>query len=55
VAGMKEADLVILASKPYMVNTVLGEEGVGHALCDKLVISVSVRRLIERLVAATDG
>jgi pyrroline-5-carboxylate reductase len=55
VTGMKQADVVILACKPYLVNTVLGEEGVSHALRDKLVISVIVGTPTEKLVAAIDG
>jgi pyrroline-5-carboxylate reductase len=39
-AGMKEADIALLACKPYMAETVLGAEGVPEALQGKLVISV---------------
>lgn len=42
VAAMRIADVILLACKPYMIHTVLGEDGVREALRGKLVISVAV-------------
>jgi pyrroline-5-carboxylate reductase len=39
---MKEADIVLLAFKPYMIDPVLKQPGVWGALAGKLVISVLV-------------
>ena len=38
--GVKEADVVLLAIKPYMLSTVLQEEGIREALAGKLLISI---------------
>ena len=42
VKAMREADVVLLACKPYMIDAVLGEVGVRDALKGKLLISVVV-------------
>jgi pyrroline-5-carboxylate reductase len=42
VTAMREADIVLLAFKPYMVDLVLRESGVREALAGKLIISVLV-------------
>ncbi|KUJ06591.1 pyrroline-5-carboxylate reductase [Mollisia scopiformis] len=49
VTAMKEADLVLLAFKPYMVDKVLRNEGVYEALLGKLVISVLVGSPVQKL------
>ena len=38
--GVKMADVVLLACKPYNLSTVLGEEGIKDALAGKLLISI---------------
>ncbi|KAL2114140.1 hypothetical protein VUR80DRAFT_446 [Thermomyces stellatus] len=40
VGAVKRADLVILACKPWMVDTVLGEAGMAEALGGKMLVSV---------------
>jgi pyrroline-5-carboxylate reductase len=42
VTAMQDADIVLLAFKPYMIDLVLREEGVRQALAGKLIISVLV-------------
>ncbi|PMD53645.1 pyrroline-5-carboxylate reductase [Hyaloscypha bicolor E] len=42
VTAMREADIVLLAFKPYMVDLVLRQPGVREALAGKLIISVLV-------------
>ena len=49
VKGMKEADIVLLACKPYMAEKVLTAEGVQQALRGKLVISVLAGSPVEKL------
>jgi pyrroline-5-carboxylate reductase len=39
-SAMKDADIIVLACKPYMIDAILGAEGVREALQGKLVISV---------------
>jgi pyrroline-5-carboxylate reductase len=50
--GMEDADIVMLACKPYMADTVLGQTGVYAALAGKLVISVLVGSPVTKLEAA---
>ncbi len=50
--AMKEADIVLLAFKPYMVDLVLRAEGVREPLAGKLVISVLVGSPPDKLEAA---
>jgi pyrroline-5-carboxylate reductase len=52
VAAMREADIVILAFKPYMIDLVLKQPGVLAALRGKLVISVLVGSPPAKLEAA---
>ncbi|TVY83410.1 Pyrroline-5-carboxylate reductase [Lachnellula suecica] len=52
VSAMRKADVVLLACKPYMANTVLKEAGVREALEGKLVLSVLVGSPAEMLEAA---
>ncbi|RMJ24257.1 pyrroline-5-carboxylate reductase [Aspergillus sp. HF37] len=40
VAAMRDADVVVLACKPFLARDVLLEDGVAHALRGKLVVSV---------------
>jgi pyrroline-5-carboxylate reductase len=47
-----QADIVLLACKPYMIDAVLGEEGMAEALRGKLVISVIVGTPPAKLYAA---
>lgn len=47
--GMREADIVMLGCKPYMVEEVLGQEGVAQALGDKLLISFLVGTPLEKI------
>jgi pyrroline-5-carboxylate reductase len=49
---MREADIVLLAFKPYMVDLVLRAKGVREALAGKLVISVLVGSPPKKLEAA---
>jgi pyrroline-5-carboxylate reductase len=52
VRGMRDADVVLLGCKPYMVGEVLGEEGVAQALGDKLLISFLVGTPVEKIHGA---
>lgn len=52
VAAMQDADIVLLAFKPYMIDLVLREEGVRQALGGKLVISVLVGSPLHKLQSA---
>jgi pyrroline-5-carboxylate reductase len=52
VTAMKDADIILLACKPYMTDAILGEEGVREALQEKLVISVVVGNPPAKLHAA---
>ena len=52
VSAMRESDIILLACKPYMIDTVLGEDGVREALEGKLVISVVVGTPPAKLHAA---
>lgn len=52
---MTEADIVLLACKPYMAEEVLGAEGVRYALEGKLVISVLVGSPVAKLEAIIYG
>ncbi|KAJ6190745.1 hypothetical protein N7519_000766 [Penicillium mononematosum] len=49
VQTMQEADIVILACKPFMAEAVLSEEGVRDALAGKLVISMLAGQSCETL------
>lgn len=46
VLAMQEADIVILACKPYMIDEVLGARGVPDALRGKLVISIMAGKTV---------
>ena len=52
VQAMKEADIILLACKPYMTDDVLGAEGVGEALSGKFVISVLAGKTVPDIQAA---
>ncbi|TVY55234.1 Pyrroline-5-carboxylate reductase [Lachnellula cervina] len=52
VSAMRKADIVMLACKPYMADTVLKADGVREALEGKLVVSVLVGSPPEKLSAA---
>jgi pyrroline-5-carboxylate reductase len=52
VKAMQEADIVLLAFKPYMIDLVLAKEGVREALVGKLVISVLVGSPPRKIEAA---
>jgi pyrroline-5-carboxylate reductase len=52
VSAMRKADIVMLACKPYLANTVLKADGVRAALAGKLVISVLVGSPVAKLEAA---
>ncbi|KAF4628253.1 hypothetical protein G7Y89_g9899 [Cudoniella acicularis] len=49
VGAMQRADIILLACKPYMAQTVLAAPGVREALEGKLVISVLVGSPVEKL------
>lgn len=49
IVGMAEADVVMLGCKPYMIEDVLGQEGVAKALDGKLLISFLAGRTIEKI------
>ncbi|RJE22157.1 pyrroline-5-carboxylate reductase [Aspergillus sclerotialis] len=40
VQAMKDADIILLACKPYMAEDILGQDGVRDALAGKFVISI---------------
>jgi len=52
VTAMKEADIILLGFKPYMVELVLKAEGVREALAGKLVISLLIGTPPKKLEAA---
>lgn len=52
VRAMKEADVVLLGFKPYMIDLVLKVDGVREALAGKLVISVLAGSPVDKLNAA---
>ena len=49
VQAMKDADIVLLACKPYMAEDVLGQDGVRDALAGKFVISVLAGKTTQEL------
>ncbi len=59
VASTQEADIVILACKPYMVQEILSEPGMAAALQGKLLISilagVTETQLVDTLTTANSG
>jgi pyrroline-5-carboxylate reductase len=55
IKGMEEADIVLLACKPYMIDSVLSAEKVSAALTGKLMISVVVGTPTRRIHAAIQG
>ncbi|RDA83006.1 hypothetical protein CP532_4387 [Ophiocordyceps camponoti-leonardi (nom. inval.)] len=55
VKAATQADVVLLACKPYMVDAVLGEPGMKEALRGKLVISICAGWSVERLRKALYG
>jgi len=50
--GIKDADIVMLGCKPYIVEEVLGGKGFAEALNGKLLISFAVGTPIEKLCGA---
>ncbi|KAL6228722.1 hypothetical protein BDW75DRAFT_136185 [Aspergillus navahoensis] len=48
-AAAKQADVIILGCKPYLVDVVLAEEGLADALAGKLVISIIAGKTIDVL------
>lgn len=54
VSSMQEADIVLLACKPYMAEKVLSAMGVREALKGKLIVSVLVGSPVEKLAAFID-
>ena len=52
VKAMKEADIVLLAFKPYMVGLILRNQGVREALAGKLIISILVGSPVSKIEAA---
>ncbi|KAI6707918.1 hypothetical protein PZA11_007772 [Diplocarpon coronariae] len=52
VRAMREADVVLLGFKPYMIDLVLRADGVREALAGKLIISVLAGSPVEKLRAA---
>ncbi|KAI9742557.1 MAG: delta 1-pyrroline-5-carboxylate reductase [Claussenomyces sp. TS43310] len=55
VAACKEADIVLLGCKPYMVNDLLAVEGMRDALEGKLLISVCAGVPVEQMEKALYG
>ncbi|KAJ8071933.1 hypothetical protein OCU04_002237 [Sclerotinia nivalis] len=49
VSAVQQADIVLLSCKPYMVNEILSEPGMGQALTGKLLISICAGITIEQL------
>ncbi|KAK3374937.1 pyrroline-5-carboxylate reductase dimerization-domain-containing protein [Podospora didyma] len=54
-ASVKQADIVLLACKPYMVQEVLGEAGMSEALNGKLLISILAGVGVPQLETAIYG
>lgn len=50
-SAFQDADVILLACKPYMAKDVLSAEGVGQALQNKLVISVLAGATDEKLLS----
>ena len=55
IASIKEAQVVLLACKPYMVNGVLGEKGMADALKGKMLISVCAGITADHMEKALHG
>lgn len=55
VAACREADVIILGCKPYMVNDILATDGMVEALEGKLLISVCAGVAIEQMEKALYG
>lgn len=55
VASVKQAEIVLLGCKPYMVKDVLGEPGMADALRGKLLISVCAGITTEHMEVALYG
>lgn len=53
--SLKAADVVLLGCKPYMVNDLLGQEGMREALAGKLLISVCAGVPVEQMEKALYG
>ncbi|KAI9649507.1 delta 1-pyrroline-5-carboxylate reductase [Ciborinia camelliae] len=49
VTAVQRADIILLACKPYMVQEILSEPGMGQALAGKLLISICAGVTIEQL------
>lgn len=54
-ASLQKADIVLLGCKPYMVNDILGQEGMKEALAGKLLISVCAGVPVEQMEKALYG
>ena len=52
VQAMRDADIILLACKPYMTDDVLGAQGVREALSGKFVISVLAGKTVPDLESA---
>lgn len=50
VRAMKDADIILLACKPYMAEGILAQEGVREALAGKFVISVLAGKTTQELL-----
>lgn len=55
IAACKEADVVLLGCKPYMVNDILAVEGMKEALDGKLLISICAGVPVEQIQKALYG
>lgn len=55
VQAMQQADIVLLACKPYMVENILGVSGAKEALVGKLVISVLVGTPVSKMMSILNG
>jgi pyrroline-5-carboxylate reductase len=55
VKGMKDADVVMLGCKPYMVEDVLGQSGVKEALAGKLLISFLAGTPLDKIMTCIYG
>ncbi|KAE8442889.1 Pyrroline-5-carboxylate reductase [Mollisiaceae sp. DMI_Dod_QoI] len=55
VAACKEADVVLLGCKPYMVNDILAVDGMKEALRSKLLISICAGVPVEQMQKALYG
>lgn len=55
VKGVKEADVILLACKPYNLAAVLGQDGIQKALAGKLLISILAGVTVDQILSTIYG